>query len=101
MGQDRQAVLAGQCGDPFEQLGRAPLGRGRGKRPCLKHGRGLSQPPDLAGHKVEFVAGAAVLSSEALLDRLWKILCNEWRNVECTSIPCGERKNDADAGLLV
>jgi hypothetical protein len=37
--QDRQAVLAGQCGYPFEQFGRAPLGRRRGKRPAFRAGR--------------------------------------------------------------
>jgi hypothetical protein len=92
MGQDRQSVLARQRRDAFEQLGRAPLGRRRGERPGLKFGRGLSQPPNLTGHKVEFIAGAAVLPGEAFSDRIRKILWNERCDVERSAIPRGDRE---------
>jgi hypothetical protein len=77
------------------------LGRRGGKCPCLKQGRGLSQPLNLAGHPVKFVAGAAILPRKAHLDQLRKVLRNERRDVERTSIPRGKRENDADAGLRV
>ena len=67
----------------------------------MNRGRDLAQPLDLAGHEVELVAGAAVRSREAPLDRLRKVLRNERRDVEGTAIPRGDREHDADAGLCI
>jgi hypothetical protein len=55
----------------------------------------------LIGHKVEFIAGAAVLPGEAFFYRIGKILWNERRDVERSAIPRGDSENDADTGLLI
>ena len=101
MGEHRQAVLARQRGDAFEQFVRAALRRRRRQRPGLPRGGMQASPLDLRGDEVELVAGFAVGAGDALADRLRQVFRDERRNIEGGAIARRDGEHDADAGLLV